>query len=486
MRFLTRSLVGLVLLSLTVGLLGLGGLILSDAITARNADDGPSRPARERVYAASVATLTPDTVIPSLSVYGEIRSRRTLEVRAPSAGTVLALHPAFEEGGRVAAGDVLIQIDPADAETALQKVRTDLDEARADLRDAIRTLELAVDDVSAAQAQLALRRQALDRQRNLQDRGVGTEATVEVAELAEAAAVQALLSRRQALATAEARIDLSETRVTRREIEVAEAARDLADTTLAASFDGTLTATTAVIGGLVTANEQIAQLVDPTALEVAFRTSAAQYLRLLGPDGRLRQTDVSVTLDVLGEAITASGRLTRAAALVGEGQTGRLLFAQLSEAPAFRPGDFVTVSAPEPELAGVVLLPSSAVSPEGGVLLLGPEDRLETGRVEIVRRQGDDLIVRVAGHAGREVVTDRSPVLGAGIKIRPVRPEADLTTAAAPEMLELDAERRARLISFVEGNTRMPAAAKARVLGQLAQEQVPAAVVARIESRMGG
>lgn len=486
MRFLTRSLVGLVLLSLTVGFLGLGGLILSDAITARNADDGPSRPARERVYAAGVVTLEPDTLTPSLSVYGEIRSRRTLEVRAPSAGTVLALHPAFEEGGRVAAGDVLVQIDPADAETALQKVQTDLDEARADLRDALRTLELAVDDVTAAEAQLALRRQALERQRNLQDRGVGTEATVEIAALAEAAAVQALLSRRQALAASEARIDLAETRVDRREIEVAEAARDLADTTLTASFDGTLTATTAVIGGLVNANEQIAQLVDPTALEVAFRTSAAQYLRLLGPDGRLRQTDVSVTLDVLGEAITAEGRLTRAGALVGEGQTGRLLFAQLSNAPAFRPGDFVTVTAPEPELSGVVLLPSSAVSPEGGVLLLGAEDRLETGRVEIVRRQGDDLIVRVGGHAGREVVTDRSPVLGAGIKIRPVRAETEITTAAAPDMLDLDPERRARLIAFVEDNTRMPAAAKARVLGQLTEDRVPAAVVARIESRMGG
>lgn len=489
MRFLTRSLVGLVLLSLTVGLLGYGGLVLSNAIAALEEDARDSRPARERIYAASVETLTPETITPNLSVYGEIRSRRTLELRAPTAGTITALHPAFEEGGRVTGGEVLAQVDPADAETALQKAKTDLEEARADLRDANRTIILAREDVTAAEAQLTLRRQALTRQRNLLDRGVGTEASVETAELAEASAVQALLSRRTSFAAAEARIDFTTTRLARREIEVAEAARNLEDTTLRAGFSGVLTQTTAVTGGLVTANEQIAQLVDPDALEVAFRVSSAQYLRLLGPDGRLTQTDVEVSLDVLGESIAATGRLTRAAALVGEGQTGRLLFAQLGSAPAFRPGDFVTVRAPEPELSRVALLPAAAVSPDGDALLLGPEDRLEAARLDVVRRQGDSVIVRVAGHAGREVVTDRSPALGAGIKIRPVRarPVGEITTAAAePEMVTLDPDRRARLIAFVESNTRMPDEARARVLTQLSQDQVPARVVARIEGRMGG
>lgn len=178
MRFLTRSLVGLVLLSLTLGLLGLGGLILSDAITARNADAPASSTARERVYAASVMTLEPEVVTPVLTVFGEIRSRRTLELRASSAGVITALHPSFEEGGRVAAGEVLAQIDPADAETALQKARNDLAEARATLADAERSLVLATDDVAAAQAQLDLQRRALARQRDLLARGVGDRKSV--------------------------------------------------------------------------------------------------------------------------------------------------------------------------------------------------------------------------------------------------------------------------------------------------------------------
>jgi hypothetical protein len=136
----------------------------------------------------------------------------------------------------------------------------------------------------------------------------------------------------------------------------------------------------------------------------------------------------------------------------------------------------------------VIALPATALDPGGSVLVLGAEDRLEEMPVELVRRQGDDVLLRADALDGREVVTERSPLLGAGIKVRPLRPEAK-EQAAAPEeeaLVELTPERRAELIAFVEGNARMPAEAKARVLDQLAQERVPAQVIARLEQRMGG
>ena len=64
--------------------------------------------------------------------------------------------------------------------------------------------------------------------------------------------------------------------------------------------------------------------------------------------------------------------------------------------------------------------------------------------------------------------------------------EPDAAESVEPEMLELSDERRARLVAFIEGNSRMPAAAKARVLAQLQQPMVSAEVVERIEARMGG
>jgi hypothetical protein len=141
----------------------------------------------------------------------------------------------------------------------------------------------------------------------------------------------------------------------------------------------------------------------------------------------------------------------------------------------------------EPPLAGVAALPAAALGADGTVLALGADDRLEAIPVTLERRQGDVVILSGAALNGREVVAERSPLLGAGIKVRPVRPEPTQVAApSGPELLDLTPERRAALIAFVEGNSRMPADARTRLLAQLAQDRVPAQVVARIESRMGG
>ena len=52
-------------------------------------------------------------------------------------------------------------------------------------------------------------------------------------------------------------------------------------------------------------------------------------------------------------------------------------------------------------------------------------------------------------------------------------------------MVELDQDRRAKLIAFVEANTRIPDEVKTRMLTRLAEPQVPADMVERLESRMG-
>lgn len=484
MRFLSRSLLGLFLMAVTLGLLTFAAASVWTAVQAKLNEVPFARPAQERVLAVNVLTVTPGTATPSFETFGEVVSRRTLDLRAPSGGPVLRLAENFVEGAAIPAGTLLLEIDPADAQAALDVARTDLEEARASLRDAERTLTLAQDDLAGTQSQVELRQRALTRQQDLAARGVGSAAAVETAELAVAAAEQSVLSKRQALATAESRIDTARTTLARREIALAEAERRLADTRLTADFDGVLSDVAVLAGGLVSANERVARLIDPTELEVAFRLSTAQYARLLDDSGRLRQVPVRITLDADGIDISTEATITRESASVGEGQTGRQLFAPLDSAAGFRPGDFVTVTVVEPPLERVAVLPATAVDAAGNLLVLGEGDRLEAGQVEILRRQGDDVIVRARALAGREVVAERSPLLGIGIRVAPIR-EGQAEAPPEPEMLTLDAERRARLIAFVEANTRMPAEVRQRMLSQLQEEQVPAEMVTRLESRMG-
>lgn len=487
MRFFARSVLGLFLFAVTIGILAAAGITVGNAIKARMADDGPGMPQRERVFSAAVTTVTAGRVVPVTTAFGEVRARRSLEVRSPRSGTVIWLADGFEDGVAVRAGQPLIRLDPADAIATRDLAAADLEKARAEAAEAIRALDLARDEQAAAEAQARLRAQALTRQEDLKERGVGSDAAVETAALAASAADQAVLSRRQAVSAAEARISLTETALARAAVALAEAERALTETEIHAAFDGSLNAVNVAVGRVVGMNESLAELIDPEALEVSFRLSSSQFARMLDSAGQIVAAPVAISLDVAGAEIAATGRITRVGAAVGQGQTGRLIFAELQGAAGFRPGDFVTVRIEEPALENVAELPATALGGDGALLAVGADDRLEAVPVTLLRRQADSVIIALPeGLAGREVVTERSPLLGAGIRIRPVRPEAAADAPAAPDLVELTPERRAELIAYVEGNDRMPADAKARVLAQLQQDRVPAQVIARLEQRMGG
>ncbi len=471
---------------MTLGLMAYAGNMVWQALETRWSDEPQQRPARERVFAANVVTIQPETIRPVLTTFGEVRSRRTLLLRAASGGSVIWLSDKVEEGGSVDVGDVLVRIDPAEAQSALDTAQADLTEAEADLRDAERALGLAADEITGGREPVAASvqcagttarpaptrrrdRPPLSKLRNLL-------CLPPIRPFCRAARLRRLQRRG---------LIRRKTALQRRQIALTEAERRLADTEIQAEFAGVLNNVSIVEGELVSSGQTLAELIDPKALELSFRLSTPQYTRFLNDSGRLEGAEVTASIDILGVDLEAKGRVSRESAAVAEGQTGRLLFARLETAPGFRPGDFVSVRIEEPPLERVARLPATAVDAGGTVLVVGEEERLEVGQVELLRREGDDVIVRARGLAGREIVAERTPLLGAGIKVRPIRP-GNAEAPAEPELLALDPDRRAKLVAFVEANQFMPAEAKARVLGQLKEDKVPARIVERIESRMGG
>ena len=442
MRFLRRALSGIFILSLTLAIVAYAGSLVFGAVTDRMNAEPRSFPQREQVVAVNVVEVVPGRIAPELNVFGEIRSRNTVDLRGSVGGTVVHVAPDFVDGGRVAAGDVLVRVDQADARAGLARREAELDDALAAERDAERDLELARDDLAAAEEQAALRASALQRQRDLQARGIGTTPELEAAELADSTARQTVLSRRKAVAQAEAVIDQTRNRTTLARLNLEEARRTLDGTEITAAFDGVLSDVRVGVGSRITANEQVASLVDPGALEVSFRVSTAQYATLLDGAGQLRPLEVSVRLEAEGTGLTVPGRIVRESPTVGQGLTGRLIFAAIEAAPGFRVGDFVTVTVHEPPIDGIARLPAAALGADGTVLVVGPEDRLSSAAVELVRRQGDDVLVRAPDLAGRSVVAARTPLLGAGIKVRPIGPPARRRRRRSPGAPDHPARRR--------------------------------------------
>lgn len=474
---------GLFLASLTIGLLAYAGIMVSSAIQERLERQPPNRTARERVYAVNVRVVEESSVVPIISSFGEVRSLRTLEVRAPVGGLIIKLSPNFVEGGVFEEGEFMLAVDPSDALSVLDLAIADKQDAEVQLSDAKRALEIAQEELAAAERQADLRQQALDRQNTLRTRGVGTDIAVENAELSLSSAEQAYLTRKKAVAQAETRVEQSQSLVERREIRFKEAQRNFDETQLQAEFSGILSEVNLVRGGLVNPNERIAQLIDPDVLEVSFRVSSEQYSRILGADGKLQP----LKLNVIGASLSARAEIVRESAIVADGQTGRLIFAAIEggRRSGLRPGDFVEVRIEEDPLEGVLVLPAESVDTQQRLLVLDADNRLEEINAEILRKQGNEIIIQAENLAGRMVVTQRSPLIGSGIRVRPILPES-VSIPEVPQDVALTDEERSELIALVEGNQFIPDAVKQRLLNTLQQELVPLATVDRLRGQMGG
>ncbi len=491
MRFLIRGIAGILMLAATAGMVGYGVLVL---MAAR--EDGGRRQHRageERSFIVNVATLREITAHPKIVAYGEIRGWRSLELRASAGGQLVEMSPVFRDGAAVGAGDLLFLIDPAEARARQANAEVGLADAEAEKAEADEAIAVAELEHTAAVRQRDLRQQALKRQRQLQAKGYATAARVEEAELAFATADQAVLSRSQALIVARKRVERAALAITRANIALEDAGRILDNTRVEAPFDGLLSDVDAVLGRLVSPNEKLGLLVDPSALEAVFQVSNAQFARLIEKNGALRQTPVTVTLDLGDLPVTVRGTVERAAAVVRQGQSGRLIYARLDLGPStiLRPGDFVTVTIEEPPLPGVAVIPASAATEDGRILLVDADSRIEERKVTIVRRQGDSLVVAGVPF-GAQYVTERLPQLGPGVKVGTVDRSAHVAVRAESgrgvdeERIAISDERRKALTAFLKQNDHMPEERKARLLDLLNQPTVPRRVIERLEARMAG
>ena len=72
MRFFRQALIGLTLLTLSLGILSYAGYLIKDALSERFAQEARVPQPRERTFAVNVVTAEPKSITPQLEAFGEI------------------------------------------------------------------------------------------------------------------------------------------------------------------------------------------------------------------------------------------------------------------------------------------------------------------------------------------------------------------------------------------------------------------------------
>ncbi len=491
MNFLLRSFLGLIILSITLGFLIFGSFVLIEALKKRSENSDNRRFQKERVFAVNVDTLNKQIASPKILSYGEIYSKRMLEIRPLVSGRLDYVSEKFVEGGYVKSGDILFRLNQKDYLNELEIAEIDLEDTKAQLSEAISKLDFANLEFEVSESQLNLRKNALDRQTQLAESGLTTSSQLENIQLAYSSSKQQFLNKQNLVKSSKNAIDKLKIQLKRRSISIDKAKRNLDETEIKAPFDGIIASVNILPGSVINKNEKLGTLLDPNSLEVMFNLSANEFSRVIDKDGKLLNLDIIAYLKLSNNDIPFSGKIERINPEIVNIGSGRKLFASinLGENKTLRPGDFVVLEIKEPSIKNITVLPSSAVTIDGKIFILEEDNRLKEIEVTILRRQGNEVIISGAP-TEKEYVMQRSPQLGNGLKIKPLRKKDkeisnSVNLSKNNELVEISPEKQKKLINILDKLNRMPKSVKDRLYEEINSGKIKAKTLKRLEKNMG-
>lgn len=361
-------------------MLGGGGVLLLKATAPQPEQE------TEAVRPVTVYTRTAQAVDTALPVHtqGEVRARTMINLTAQVGGRVVAVAPAYVEGGQFDADTVLLQIDDSDYRLALRQAEATV--AAADL-----AVQQALADAEVARKQLS-------------DLPSASPLSLKEPQIAEARA-----RREAALAGLElARLNLERTRVR-------------------LPFEGRVATTTVHIGEVINENTALGQVFATDRVEVRLPFNDQQLYALGLPIGFSAGPDnapaVTFSATVAGQRHTWQGELRHLDAAV-DART-RLIYATAEVADPYGAGRsqqgmpiavglFVDARLEGRELVQVVRIPSKGLRPGEQIYVVDASGRLDIRTVSVAASDADTTIIRDGLRAGEAVVvsTLRNAVSG--------------------------------------------------------------------------
>lgn len=338
-----------------------------------------------------------------LDSQGVVRAHYETTLTPQIAGTIVAVHPKFDDGAFFNAGDVLLELDPADFETQLVTAESRLARAEA---------ALAQEEARANQARL-----------NWDDMGY-TDAP------------SPLVLRVPQLK--EARADVSAA-----EAELDQAKRNLDRTKVRAPFDGRVKSRLVGLGQAVGATTALGQIFASDKAEIRLPLTARQ-LEFVNLPARSSDAQVRVTLtDALSSRSagqTWQARIIRTEGTLDESSRELFAIAEIDDPfglhnglPELRIGQPVRAAIDGVVLRDVFVFPRSALRGIDRVYLIDrAPDRIRRVSVTPVWSTADTFVVRDGLENGDWLATSRMPLVPNGAPVEIIE-EASAAEAQAVE-----------------------------------------------------
>jgi len=368
------------------GVATLTGLTLTWVVLTAKSEPQAGPPPDRPAPMVTVLEAAPATRQLLVHTQGTIDAKRRVDLVAQVTGKVVEVSDAFADGGFFEKDDVLLSIERDDYEFALARAESAL-----------------------AQAE----------QRLAEERGRSRQARREWRELGSDEANDLFLRKPQ-LRAAELAVKAAQA-----DISAAELALDR--TIIRAPFDGRIQQKRVDIGQFVGNGTMLAHIYALEALELRLPLSDAQLAllpaQLLTSSGGLVGSSSYVSVNIGGRSWQFPADIKRSEAELDRRSRVATVIAEFPGSPdlengrpALTPGMFARAEIVGRPVDGVIELTNAALSPDGHVLIVNQESRLERRDVAVINREGRSVWVSGLA-AGDLVVAQLNNTLFPGLRV---------------------------------------------------------------------
>lgn len=353
----------------------------------------PSTPTAERVVPVEVMTVTSVDMNINVSSQGTVAPRTQTTLIAEVSGRVISVSDKLVSGGFFSEGEIMLSIDPADYEVAV-------DQAQANLL--------------TAQAQLAQERAQADQAAREWDLSGRPRENA-----------PAIALRTPFLREAEARVLYSES-------ELRRAQRQLDRTTVRAPYDALVREKSADIGQYLGTGAQIAEVfaVDYAEIRLPLSDSDMRWLQLPEPAQLAPVNAAMVTLhaSVAGKRYHWQAEIVRTEGVVDSNSRMHYAVARVNDPyglrsetvqPALPAGTFVNADIEGIRVTGVFDIPLEALRNGNQVLIMDQEQRLRQREVSVIRSEADRVYVSEGLSDNDNVIVSPVAIPIEGMRVNP-------------------------------------------------------------------
>jgi RND family efflux transporter MFP subunit len=309
---------------------------------------------KERIWQIQTITVQPQSLAPSLPLYGQVETPALVNAAAPSKSRVLSV--AVREGDPISKGQLLLKLDPRDYQPKVKQAKARVSELRALINSEKLHHEANKKAYRYEQSILKLEQAAVKRAKMLKNKNLGSTAALELAQEELERQRLAYTDRKMTLDDHQARLQQLNARLAYAEAELEMSELELERSQIIAPFAGFVEKLLVAAGDQVKENQVLITFYPLDQLEVRAKIPATfrhELQRSIIRGQKLYATTIlagiPVTLELDRVAGAADARGIDALFTITEGNN------------LVRPGSTLSLSLKRPVQQHAIALPFSAI-----------------------------------------------------------------------------------------------------------------------------